>query len=231
MRSRTVVAIAATSLIGVCLLLPACGREENAPIFGESSQPAQAAVPETSGAAAEAEKIKIKTPDELTVVVFKPRGEEVKIEFQEDGRERVLRGKLKESGKRKYDEEGGGLVAEVKPGESGFKVRTPGGELLWKVKLSAEKIKISDNEENRNPFVLRLSGEDRVKILLNDSTDVGRVKFYRDRGKVKIKDPADTTLYESNTERYSAMYGVLLMPEIPAAERYIVMAELLLRQR
>ncbi len=226
MRSKPVVVLAA-ALFGLCLLLPACGREQSAPIFGDS-QPAPAAAADAAGAA---EKIKIKTPDDEAVVTFKPRGEEVKIEFAEEGGERVLRGRLKESGKRKYEDEGGGPVAEVKPGESGFKVRTPEGELLWKVKISAEKIKISDNEENRNPFVLRLSGEDRVKVLRDETTDLGRVKFYRDRGKVKVKDLADQTLFESNTERYSAMYGLLLLPEIPPAERYIVMAELLLRQR
>ena len=60
-----------------------------------------------AGPAEIGEKIKVKTPDKQTVVVFKPRGEEIKIKFVDGGRERVLRGKLKDSGKREYEEEGG----------------------------------------------------------------------------------------------------------------------------
>ena len=123
-----------------------------------------------------------------------------------------------------------GPVAEVKPNDSGFKVRTTAGQLLWKVKISGDKIKVSDNEENRNPFVLKVD-DDRVKILRDEANDIGRVKFYSDRGKVKVKDLQGNELFESNTEQYSAAFGLLMMPEIEAAERYIVMAELLLRNR
>ena len=35
------------------------------------------------------------------------------------------------------------------------KVRTPDGKLRWKVKLGDAKIKIADNEENKNPFEVK----------------------------------------------------------------------------
>ena len=175
---------------------------------------------------ASAGKIKIKTPDDQTVVEFKPGGENVKIEFTTSGQAKVLHGDIRDSGKRKYTLEGGSMVAEVKPGDDGFKVRTPDGRLLWKVKISEGKIKISNNEENKNPFVLSIKENDRVKIL-RDETEIGAVKFYRDRQRVEVKDTAQKELYQSNTDRYSAMYGVLMMDQIPDAERYIIMAEIL----
>jgi hypothetical protein len=186
--------------------------------------------PPSAATADEADKIKIKTPDEQAVVEFKLKGDSPKIEFSASGQTKILRGELNKNDKRKYQLEGGGMVAEVKPGDDGFKVRTPDGNLLWKVKIAGDKIKISNNEENTNPFVLAIKDNDRVKILQNE-TLLGEVKFYRDRQKVKVKDTNEKELYESNTDRYSAMYGVMMMQQIPDAERYIIMAELLLRKR
>ena len=176
------------------------------------------------------DKIKIKTPDEQSVVEFKLNGDSPKVEFSQGGQTKVLRGELSKNDKRKYQLEGGGMVAEVKPGDDGFKVRTGEGKLLWKVKLTDDKIKISNNEENTNPFVLAIKGSDRIKIL-QDETELGEVKFYPDRQKVKVKDTSEKELFESNTDRYSAMYGVMMMQQIPDAERYIIMAELLSRKR
>ncbi len=210
-------------LLLLALSLGACGGRGNAPA-GNAGGSAPAA-----DAAGWAEKIKIKTPDDQTLVEFKQRGEELKIEFSTGGRMQVLRGAPNEKDKRKYELEGGGLVAEVKPGDEGFKVRTPDGRLLWKVKTAADKIKISDNEENQNPFELKLKEDDRVKVGRNE-TALGEVKFYRDRQKVKVKDAGEQELYDSNTDQYSAAYGVLLMQQIPEQVRYIIMAELLARK-
>ena len=52
---------------------------------------------------------------------------------------------------------------------------------------AADKIKISDNEENLNAFELKEKQADGVKVVRNDDR-IGEVKFYRDRGKVKVKD-------------------------------------------
>jgi hypothetical protein len=210
----------------LCALLPAaCGGGSSgrapAPAVNSSSPPA--------GDAATAGKIKFKTPDEQTVVEFKPQGDAFKIEFSNGGQAQVLRSALSDKGKRKYELEGGALVAEVKPGDDGFKVRTTDGRLLWKVKTAADKIKISDNEENLNPFELVRKEDDRVKIKRNE-TELGEVKFYRDRQKVKVKDAGERELFDANTDNYSAAYGVLLLEQIPAQERYIIMAELLARK-
>ena len=89
--------------------------------------------------------------------------------------------------KRKYTLEGGSQIAEVKAKDAdGFKVRTNDGKLLWKVKIAADKIKISDNEENQNAFEIKKK-DDGAKIERNE-TKLGEVKFYKDRQKVKVKD-------------------------------------------
>ena len=202
-----------------------CGGSKSPPATAGSNDGS----PPSVSTADDVDKIKIKTPDEQAVAEFKISGESPKIEFSAGGQTKVLRGELSKNDKRKYQLEGGGTAFEVKPGDDGFKVRTPDGNLLWKVKITADKIKISNNEENTNPFVLAIKENDRIKVLQNE-TELGEVKFYRDRQKVKVKDTDEKELYESNTDRYSAMYGVMMMQQIPDAERYIIMAELLSRK-
>lgn len=168
-------------------------------------------------------KVKIKSPDDKTVLEIKFDGKDTKLEYGG----RVVRGELKED-KRKYFYEAGGQIAEVKSKEAdGFKVRTTDGKLLWKVKISPDKIKISDNEENQNAYEL-VKKEDGAKVEQNEQK-LGEVKFYGDRQKIKVKDAADKEIFDSNTDKFSTAYGVLLLDKIPEEMRYIIIAELLAR--
>lgn len=167
-------------------------------------------------------KVKVKTPDDKTVIEVKIDGDP-KIEYAG----KVVRSETK-GNKRKYTLEDGSQIAEVKVKDAdGFKVRTNDGKLLWKVKVSDDKIKISDNEENQNAFELKKK-DDGAKIERNE-TKLGEVKFYKDRQKVKVKDEDDTELFDSNTDKYSVAFGVLALNEIPEDLRFIIFAELLAR--
>lgn len=168
-------------------------------------------------------KVKIKTADDTPVVEVKFDGKDTKLEYGG----KIVRGDLKDD-KRKYSYEAGSQIAEVKAKDAdGFKVRTNDGKLLWKVKISPDKIKISDNEENQNAYEL-VKKEDGEKVEQNEQK-LGEVKFYRDRQKVKVKDAADKEIFDSNTDKYSVAYGVLLLDKIPEDLRYIIIAELLAR--
>lgn len=219
-------------LVTSLLMIAACGGKEQPK---ENQTAATGARPTTTsgadtGAAANeyTDRIKVKTPDDVRVVEIK-NGTQTKIEIGPEGSTQVLRGEMRETGKRKYEMEGGKVIAEVKADDGAFKLRTVDGKLLWKVKLADDKIKISDNEENENPYELKMR-DDEVKVEENGS-EIGKVKFYSDRAKVKVKDASDKELYESNTDKRSTMYGLLLMTRIPETERYIIMAELLARGR
>lgn len=132
--------------------------------------------------------------------------------------------------KRKWRRADGSAFAEVKAkGDDDFKLRTPDANLLWKVKLTPDKIKVSDNEENQNPYVLKLGYEDKAKILAQDESEIGAVKFYGD--KTKVKDAADNELFSIDTQRRSAAWGVLAMDGIPQAHRAIIAAEIMARHK
>jgi hypothetical protein len=131
--------------------------------------------------------------------------------------------------KRRWRTADGSAFAEVKAKGDDFKLRTPDGALLWKVKLDDDKIKISDNEENRNPWVLKTRYEDKAKVLSPDEREIGTVRFQGER--TKVKDASDAERYIIATQRRSAAWGVLLMDGIPEAQRAIIAAELIARQR
>lgn len=206
--------ISVLGLLLLCAFLLACG--------SSSTQPAKTDNPNSANIYST--KIKIKTPDDKDVVEIKIGDNDTKLEFAN----KVVRGEMKDSDKRKYAVEGGSQIAEVKMKDAdGFKVRTNDGKLLWKVKISSDKIKISDNEENQNAFEL-VKRDDGAKVEQNENK-FGEVKFYKDRQKVKVKDASDKELFDSNTDRYSVAYGVLLLDKIPEELRYIIIAELLAR--
>ena len=171
-----------------------------------------------------ANKVKVKTSDDKDVVEIKFDGGGAKIEF--DGK--TVKSESKDADKRKYFGANGSQICEVKLKDAdGFKVRTTDGKLLWKVKIDNDKIKISDNEENQNAFEL-VKKDDGAKIEQNENK-LGEVKFYKDRQKVKVKDSADKELFDSNTDKYSVSFGVLVLDKIPVELRYVIMAELLSR--
>lgn len=190
----------------------------------------QATAPAETVASTTSDGIDIKGEDGQTVVRISAKGGATTAEFGPAGNRQLLRGRLRESGKRKYETNGGSVVAEVKLSDDGFKVRTPDGKLLWKIKIKEGKVKISDNEENANPFVLKIKDErDKTKVLDSTEKEIAQVKYYRDRGRVEVKDPANRELYKINTSHYSPIYGVMVMDRIPIQERAIIMAELLAR--
>ena len=130
----------------------------------------------------------------------------------------TLRGTTRDTGKRKY---GDPTLFEVKPGDDGFKLRHADGKLLWKVKFKDGKIRISDNEENLNPFELKTAG-DRLKVVAPGDRDLGAVRGY------DVEDAAGKKLFTIEGKPSDA-YGVLLLDTIPPPQRYILLAELLSR--
>ena len=65
--------------------------------------------------------------------------------------------KMTKSDKKKYYDSNDNVVYEIKYKSDGFKLRTASSDLIWKVKLYDNKVKISDNEENLNPYEIKIT--------------------------------------------------------------------------
>jgi hypothetical protein len=141
-----------------------------------------------------------------------------------------LHGATRDTGKRKYTVNGGAVAYEVKPNdEGGFKLRTVDGKLLWKVKITPEKIKISDNEENNNPFELKVKDGGRTKVVAPGDKELGNVRY--DGTNIEVENAAGAKQFTIPATASSGAYGVLLLDAIPAEQRAILIAEILSRGR
>ena len=211
------------------LLLVSCG-ERAEPEQAQSAATSPSAP--TPGAPAPAPFIVLSADGAEVLSVFETDQQVVEISLTEAGQKRELRGEPRESGKRKYSIGGGAVTYEVKPDSDsdGFKLRTADGKLRWKVKVTPEKIKISDNEQNDRPFELKAREGDRVKVFAPVDREVGNVRFDRAASKTEVEDAAGTTLFRVDKTTKSGAYGVLLF-DIPQTERAILLAEILSRGR
>ncbi len=157
----------------------------------------------------------------------------IEVSFNEGGTKRMLRGEPRDTGKRKYQVDRGAVLFEIKPDDDsdGFKLRTADGSLRWKVKITPEKIKISDNEQNANPFELKVREGDRVKVVGPGDRELGNVRFDRAASKTEIETAGGKTMFVVEGSQPSGAYGVLLLDSIPEVQRYILVAEILSRGR
>jgi hypothetical protein len=212
-------------VIALSMLLLAVACHEKAGPSDEVAHIAKTTPPASAGAALPSSSsppgaVTIRRVDGSEVVAVRKSGETVEIRYGTT----VLVGEPRDSGKRKYRSGAGPVIFEVKPGEGGFKLRTEKGELRWKVKITDDKIKISDNEENKNPFELKMKEGDRVKVMAPGERQLGAV-----RG-ATVEDANKKDVFRVDGTA-SAAYGVLLLDPIPADQRYILLAELLARGR
>ena len=188
------------------LLIAACSRPAETPARAASPSP-RASTP-SSTQTAPASVIAVTTNSGQRVMEVSPSGSDLTVTY--DGG--VLHGRRKGE-KRKYES------VEVKYGdEGGFKVRTLDGKLLWKVKVTPEKIKVSDNEENKNPFELKIK-EAKVKVYAPGEKLLGEVRARPDHVEIGEK-------YRAAGTNAAAFYGVALLDGVPARERAVIFAEL-----
>lgn len=125
--------------------------------------------------------------------------------------------------KRKYSD-GNGLVYAIKYKTDGFKLRTEDGQLIWKIKHSQEKIKVSDNEENLNPYEIKPKEEGRVKVKRNDE-EVGSARLRAAENKIEVS--AGPLAYDLATTEFHMGFGVLAIKEVDLTQRLIIVAELI----
>ncbi len=160
---------------------------------------------------------KIKKADGAILAEIMINGQNVELKVADMHYKTKLKGD-----KRKYQSRNGDIVAEVKFKDAeSFKLRTTEGELKWKVKLYDDKFKISDNEENLEPFQVKIKEENRYKVY-NQDTEIGDVRL----SDAKITISGEGVEYSVDANKISGAFGVMLM-EMDMLDKTILIAELL----
>jgi hypothetical protein len=200
--------------------LIACKSQEQA-----SAPPPLPGAPSASSAALSDESIVLTTSQGGSALTIAIHGDTLDV----DAYGQHVVGKLKGEKRYYHQSAGGAPFVEVKNGDDGFKVRTPDSQLLWKIKIGDDKIKLSDNEENKSPWLLKSKHDDKTKVLDPNEAEIGLVKHSADTGKTKIKDAQGNERFVVTSGRASGAYGVLLMSGVPEQYRGVIIAELVVR--
>jgi len=175
---------------------------------------------------AQADGLKVENGNGDTLFKIKVKEQKVKIL---EGEERLLlEGKLQDDGDRKYKRPSGATFARVKGKADGFKLKGENGDLLWKVKNYADRIEIARTEEMVQPDVLRRTEEDQWDLERN-GVSYGKLKYYPDKQRTKLKDADNSERFQIDGERFSPAAGALLIPGILRDDAYVIMTEIWLR--
>jgi len=128
----------------------------------------------------------------------------------------------------------GAAVAELKfnrddasPEEGAIKLVSPDGKLRWKLRFSREKIKLSNNEENRESWTISLKHEGKVKVENPKEQEVGVFRRSDDSG--NVENAGGETLFTLEGAGRSAFPALLLVPDLTPTDRLILSAEMLAR--
>lgn len=131
--------------------------------------------------------------------------------------------KMTKSDKKKYYN-GETVVYEVKYKPDAFKLRTPSSKLLWKVKLYDTKIKVSDNEENLNPYEIKILGNNSAKLEKNGLV-IARTSFNTEANTQDINFlESDKSI--SFSQSYSPILLVKAIDALADDQKEIIMLEL-----
>lgn len=209
--------------VGLLWLLAACDRgtsEAGAAPTAATDSPAVA-----PNAAARSGEWKAKSEAGDDVVRIEIDGEVARIRFGDKSIASEVR-----NGTRKYTLDGA-WVAAVKPGGDTFKLLGEDGKLLWKVKMTPDKIKVSDNEENEGGYEIKPREDGGFKMKRHDN-EVGKLNFYPEDKRIKVKDKDGNAVFKAGEQSEgSPKWLVLLATDIPEPLRYVVMAEMAARGR
>lgn len=135
-----------------------------------------------------------------------------------------LHGVPKNEDKREYTlDSDQSLLLTAKSAEDSIKILAANGTLHWKVKIDGGQIKISDNDQNANAYVLTtLSSVTRVTAP--DGHLIGTVKY--ENGKNVMRDGFDKVIDRMPSKLFRPGYGVILIDGISPPERFAMMCEI-----
>ena len=181
-------------------------------------------LPLTSNADGDTQKIT--APSGAVVFAINGTGNTLEIVSNLDGTEMKLTAKGNAADKRMFSVYG--KEYKVKSSTGGFKLELPDGTLLWKVKLKEDKVKVSNNEENKNPFEIKKKSNEKLSVETETDT-LGVIRWDSDTGEAVVKNQDGEEIFKGKYPRLSGLFGLMVIKEIPADQRAIMVTEFALR--
>lgn len=116
----------------------------------------------------------------------------------------------------------------VKRKKEKFKIYTADNVLLYKIKHTSTKLKIYQGEDDGNPISIALKDDGLSYKVKKGNDKIGKIKFYGDKSKIKVKNIAGDTLCEMKSPRLRAGGAVCLFDEFSEEHKLILFALLMI---
>jgi len=158
-------------------------------------------------------------------------GTDVAIVYYENGERHDLVGTARTvSGDRDYQIDGGAPFVRSSDRSYGFKIATPNLSVVrWKVRLYPDKIKIADNDDDTAPRRIRVESPEKATLAGPNEEPLGTITF---DGKNTVVTNSDGKVrFTRATGKLEPSYAVFLFDRMPMTEKYVVLAELMARNR
>ena len=181
-----------------------------------------------------AQRAKAGAPADQLVSIGMSKGQsgtDIAIVYYEGGERHDLTGTARTmAGDRDYQLDGSSNMYRAADRSYGFKVDTAAGRnTRWKVRLYPDKIKIADNDNDVQPRRIRVESPEKATLSGPDEEPLGEVDF--DGKETVVKTPSGAEKYRRATGKLEPSYAVFLFDRMTPMEKYIVMAELMARNR
>lgn len=116
------------------------------------------------------------------------------------------------------------IVAKGRIEGEKLSMRTNSEKTYMRLKIRSDKIKVNwDQTANEWEFKIK---PDNIKIRL-DGVEFGKIKYYKENNKLKVKDKKDTVGEARNVGYLSAAPGALVIEDLPPDKRAFLMLFLL----
>jgi hypothetical protein len=159
-------------------------------------------------------------------------GPDVAIVYYSGGERHDLTGTATTtSGDRDYQNDGGGVALKSDDRDYGFKIVTADSarKVLWKVRLYPDKIKIADNDDDVAPRRIRVESPTRATLAGPSEEPLGEITY--DGANTVVTNSDGKVRYTKATGKLEPSYAVFLFDRMPMTEKYIMLAELMARNR
>ena len=104
--------------------------------------------------------------------------------------------------------------------ENKIKVYTQENNFSFVVKWKTDKIKISQQKDGSNPWELKLV-KNGYKIV-KDNIEIGKIKFYPEKGKIKVKDWYGAVIATMKSEKLFPSPAVALFDNFGDQEKLLI---------
>jgi hypothetical protein len=158
-------------------------------------------------------------------------GTDVGIVYYENGERHDLVGTARTvSGDRDYALDGGANILRAADRSYGFKIEDANRTAVrWKVRLYPDKIKIADNDNDTAPRRIRTESPEKATLAGPNEEPLGTITF--DGKNTVVTNSEGKVRYTKATGKLEPAYAVFLFDRMPTTEKYVVLAELMARDR